>query len=92
MACTRPNASDRPTAKDLLDFTKRKSTKSQVEVNILKGQLVEKDRVIAEKDKMIEDLRLEVERMRVALLLTNGDPVHPDDQVVVEDAETFEEE
>ena len=55
---TRPKARERPKASELIDMAEKK------EVNILKSQLIEKDTEIAEKDKMIENMRLELERMR----------------------------
>jgi serine/threonine protein kinase len=70
LACTRPNPSDRPKASELIEVTKIKSPRSHKEVHSLKEQLIEKDKEINEKDATIEDMRLEIERMKALLLPT----------------------
>jgi serine/threonine protein kinase len=91
LACTSPNPRERPTAKELVERTNSKSPKSQIEVHVLRGQLLQKDKELAEKDKMIENMRLEMERMKATLLLTNGSSLQ-DDQYLVEDATTFHDD
>mmetsp|Transcript_484 Transcript_484/g.1060 ORF Transcript_484/g.1060 Transcript_484/m.1060 type:complete len:428 (+) Transcript_484:451-1734(+) len=56
LACTRPSAHDRPTANELINPEK--------DLDVLKGQLIEKDMEITEKNEMIKKLRMEIERMR----------------------------
>lgn len=73
LACTRPNACDRPTANKLIDVAKIKSPRNQKEVHLLKRQLSEKNEEIAEKNETIKIMRLEMERMR-ALLVPNIGP------------------
>ena len=71
LACTKPAAKERPTAAELLVLSKKPtSPKASVEVQVLKGQLLEKDKQLAEKDKLIEDMRLEMERMKASLSST----------------------
>jgi serine/threonine protein kinase len=73
LACTRPNPQDRPTAQELLmTHMEGKSPTSNKEIQVLKGQLLERDKQLAEKDKIIEHLIREMERMQATLLLTNG--------------------
>jgi serine/threonine protein kinase len=94
LSCTRRNPRERPTATELLNLSEVASPKSNLDVQLLKGQLVEKERLLAEKEKMIKDLQLEMERMRATLLLTNGPCTNEDrnreDLVCVENTTTFE--
>jgi serine/threonine protein kinase len=106
LACTRADPCQRPSAKDILDILSRILTPTAYkEIHILKSQLVEKEEQLekhkndlAEKDQIIENLRLEMERMKANLLITNG----PDgetsktlevqvDCVVVEDSTSFQD-
>ena len=66
-ACTSPNASDRPTANELVNIAKIKSPRNQKEIHFLKRQLAAKNEEIAEKNETIEKMRLEMERLRALL-------------------------
>lgn len=67
LACTRPKARDRPTAADLADLAKVTSPRALVEVHLLKGQLREKEKELAEKDKMIMEMQQEMARMKASM-------------------------
>jgi len=72
LACTRPKASDRPTARELIELAKIKSPRNQKEVQVLKRQLIEKNKEISMKNETIEKMRLEIERMRKLLASQTG--------------------
>ncbi|KAG7364188.1 serine/threonine protein kinase [Nitzschia inconspicua] len=93
LSCTRANPNERPTAKQLLNMSVTNSPRSNLEIEILKGQLLEKDRLLAEKDKMIEDLQIEMEKMRATLfLMSDTSPSEESSQIVVasKDATKFD--
>mmetsp|Transcript_43411 Transcript_43411/g.48869 ORF Transcript_43411/g.48869 Transcript_43411/m.48869 type:complete len:840 (+) Transcript_43411:52-2571(+) len=77
LACTRPKARERPKASDL--------AVSDKEVHILKGQLIEKEKEIAKKDAAIENMKLEIGRMK-ALLFPSIDII---EDVIAEDTIAF---
>jgi serine/threonine protein kinase len=83
LACTQTDARDRPTATELLDLSKSPtSPKTSLEVQVLKGQLLEKDKQLAEKDRIIEGMRLKMERMKASMSSTIMPP--PTDRAVIE--------
>jgi serine/threonine protein kinase len=104
LACTKPNASDRPTADELINIGKLKSPRNQKEVHLLKRQLTEKNAEIAEKNELIKNLRLEIERMRALIVpkikpssKQNGDDrtssgYDRGEEIVVSDAMTFDDD
>jgi serine/threonine protein kinase len=110
LACTRADPNQRPTAKDLLERIMARAPcgdkTHHKDVHILKGQLVEREEELekqknelAEKDRIIENLRLEMERMKATLLLTN-EPTATQlqeaevqvERVMVEEATSFKED
>lgn len=101
LACTRPNACDRPTATQLADISKVKSPRASLEVNLLRRQLREKEEELAEKNKTIEDMQREMERMKASMLSISGlssgittlTPSIADvGNFLLEDATTFDED
>lgn len=106
LACTRPNASDRPTANDLLNSARMKSPRIHKEVLTLKRELIEKNKEIAEKDEAIENMRLEIEKMKEFLktseleasadvgVWVSSDVVQDDrqEEFVVTDVVTFDDD
>jgi serine/threonine protein kinase len=107
LACTRADPCQRPSAKDLVDIISRILTPTAYkEVHILKSQLIEKEEELekhknelAEKDQIIENLRLEMERMKANILSTNGLAGETSqtlevqvDPVVVEESTSYQDE
>lgn len=73
LACTRDDPDQRPSAKSLLEEVSRiLSPTPYKEAHILQRQLAEKEEQLKEKDKIIENLRLEMKKMKAHLLITNG--------------------
>mmetsp|Transcript_103626 Transcript_103626/g.155198 ORF Transcript_103626/g.155198 Transcript_103626/m.155198 type:complete len:772 (-) Transcript_103626:253-2568(-) len=81
LSCTRNDPSQRPLARDLLKMmVARRSSKPHTDVHVLKGQLIEKEQQLeqhkqelAEKNRIIETMRLEMERMRTSQSSTSGE-------------------
>lgn len=97
LACTRHNPSQRPLAKDLVRFVANTGAHTHHDLN---RQLSEKDEELekrkcelAEKDRIIEEMRLEMERMKCSLLTnapSESPAKEPDvDTIVVEEATSF---
>jgi serine/threonine protein kinase len=96
LSCTHPSPSERPCAPELAEMYKQHSPSSEtslsMDVQLLQSQLKVKDRQLAEKDEIIKAMRIEMEKMKMKLSHVGAHDVPGDDQVVVEDAATFEEE
>ncbi len=104
LACTNPNACDRPSASELVDVTKMQSPRNQHEVQKLKRQLAEKNKIIAEKDEFIESMRLEMAKLHELLVqMKSGASVRQNgelasskkceiEDIVVTDVLTFDDE
>jgi len=92
LACTKPNASDRPTASELVDKFEIRTPSTHKEIDILKGQLIERNKEIAEKDKVIEIMRLEIERMQNLVLAPKTIESSVAKDHLVADVLTFDED
>eukprot|EP00536_Pseudo-nitzschia_multiseries_P011517 jgi/Psemu1/206047/e_gw1.397.15.1 len=92
LACTKPNASERPTASELMDVSDTKTPRTHREIDILKGQLIERNKEIAEKDEMIERMRLEIERMQNLHLTTCTQKKITESSPAAEDEDLLDEE
>ena len=82
LLCTKPKAHERPTAKDLISMFSSSSSpgamtttttfndhRHKKELNLLQERLLEKEAMLAEKDTTIEKMKLEIEKMKKALLV-----------------------
>jgi serine/threonine protein kinase len=98
LACTRHNPSQRPLAKTLVRFVAHTDAHMHHDLH---RQLTEKDEELekrkcelAEKDRIIEEMRLEMERMKCSLLtnIPSESPAkEPDvETIVVEEATSFQ--
>mmetsp|Transcript_13529 Transcript_13529/g.27221 ORF Transcript_13529/g.27221 Transcript_13529/m.27221 type:complete len:661 (-) Transcript_13529:755-2737(-) len=99
LACTKPNASDRPTASELMEAVEIQTPRTHKELHKLNGQLIERNREIAEKDEVIKMMRLEIERMKNLLLAPKlieshvaGDQQVEEIAITVADVVTFDED
>ena len=90
LACTRENPRERPLARELADYATRSALGQQLE---LQRKLVEKDQELKkqkqdllEKDRIIEQMREEMERMKLQLSSTgstSNDSIHEADEATV---------
>jgi serine/threonine protein kinase len=98
LACTRHHPSQRPLAKDLVRFVAHKGAHTHHDLH---RQLTEKDEELekrkcelADKDCVIEEMRLELERMKSSLLtnVPSESPAKEPDvtTIVVEEATSFQ--
>ena len=94
LACTSPKACDRPTAYELVDVTKIKSPRNQKEFHKLKRQLADKNQEITEKNEIIKNMNLEMERLRALLHSQTGSSFqhNGDERVIVTDVLTFDDD